>query len=82
MTLGVRSFYTVAIGTPLVLLEACDPISLYCSESGFRCVEVESYSEDVLSLLVGRLSQNMEEACHPQLFFHNISPLIVTSKEH
>lgn len=54
-------------------------VSTHNCESGFQCVEVESYTEDVLSLRVGRLSPNMEEACHPQLFFYNISPLIVTS---
>jgi hypothetical protein len=44
-------------------------------------VEVEAYSRDVMALRIGRLSPNMEEACHPQLFFHNIPPLIVTSKK-
>ncbi|TRY74844.1 hypothetical protein TCAL_11427 [Tigriopus californicus] len=38
-------------------------------ESGFLCMDVEKKSPHILSLRMGRLSRNRDEACNPHLFF-------------
>ena len=50
-------------------------------ESGFKCLEVLKKTEDVLSVKIGRLSRNSDEACNQQLFFdRNIPFTIIISK--
>ena len=39
------------------------------SESGFMCLEVKYRSENVISVRIGRLSRNQNEACDTELFF-------------
>lgn len=49
-------------------------------ESGFMCMEVSHKSDSILSLRLGRLSRNPEEACNQHLFFDNsIQPVIIVS---
>jgi len=51
------------------------------SESGFVCLEIERKSENILSLRMGRLSRNQDEACNTQLFFDaNIPTSTIISK--
>ena len=42
---------------------------LFSSESGFMCVEAEKKSGHILTLRIGRLSRNRDEACSTNLFF-------------
>ncbi|XP_023344916.1 uncharacterized protein LOC111714108 [Eurytemora carolleeae] len=59
--------------TKMVVLSTMD------CESGFQCVQLEKVSENVVRLQVGRLTHTKDEACHPQLFFNNIHPILLTS---
>ena len=44
------------------------------------CMEVSRKSDSILSLRLGRLSRNPEEACNQHLFFDNsIQPVIIVS---
>ena len=56
---------------------------LFCSESGFVCIEVSRKSDSIMSLRLGKLSRNSEEACNQHLFFDNsIQPVIIVSAKH
>ena len=55
----------------------------YDSESGFMCMEVSGKSDSIMSLRLGRLSRNPEEACNQHLFFDkSIQPVIIVSAKH
>ena len=41
----------------------------FSSESGFVCLEIERKSDNILTLRMGRLSRNQDEACNTHLFF-------------
>lgn len=63
--------------TKLVMVSNID-----CS-SGFKCLEVFRKTDDVLSVRIGRLSRNSQEACHQQLFFDPSIPVkTITSAHH
>ena len=56
---------------------------LYSSESGFVCMEASRKSDSILSLRLGKLSRNPEEACNQHLFFDaSIQPVIIVSSKH
>ena len=56
---------------------------LYSSESGFVCMEASRKSDSILSLRLGKLSRNPEEACNQHLFFDaSIQPVIIVSAKH
>ena len=58
-------------------------VSQNCSERGYVCMEVLQKSSSIMSLRLGRLSRNPEEACHQYLFFDkSIQPSIITSAKH
>lgn len=53
------------------------------SESGFVCMEVSRKSDSIMSVRLGRLSRNPEEACNQHLFFDkSIQPIIIVSAKH
>lgn len=53
------------------------------SESGFMCMEVSRKSDSIMSLRMGRLSRNPDEACDQHLFFDkSIEPVIMVSAKH
>ena len=68
--------YTDNSWKKMLKLEMC----FFFSESGFQCLQLEKVSENVVRLQVGRLTHTKDEACHPQLFFNNIHPILLTSK--
>ena len=58
-------------------------LSLLFSESGFVCMEVNRKSDSILSVRLGRLSRNPDEACNQHLFFDtSIKPSIIVSAKH
>jgi len=52
-------------------------------ESGFVCMEASRKSDSILSLRLGKLSRNPDEACNQHLFFDaSIQPVIIVSAKH
>ena len=51
---------------------------LFYSETGFMCMELRAESDRVLTLKVGRLSRDRDEACNKNLFFDAASSLRTT----
>ena len=50
---------------------------LFFSESGFMCMEVYRKADTIMSLKLGRLSRNPEEACNQHLFFDTAIPSVI-----
>ena len=57
-------------------------VFFFSSESGFMCMEVYRKADSIMSLKLGKLSRNPEEACNQHLFFDTAIPsvIIVSSK--
>lgn len=52
-------------------------------ESGFVCLEAVRKSDSIMTVRLGRLSRNQEEACNRHLFFDNsIQPVTIVSGKH
>jgi len=49
----------------------------YECESGFMCMEVYRKADSIMSLKLGKLSRNPEEACNQHLFFDTAIPSVI-----
>ena len=52
-------------------------LQFFSSESGFMCMEVYRKADTIMSLKLGRLSRNPEEACNQHLFFDTAIPSVI-----
>ena len=52
-------------------------VFFFSSESGFMCMEVYRKADSIMSLKLGKLSRNPEEACNQHLFFDTAIPSVI-----